>query len=173
MSTESCLQGLDKALQLEMDGMAFYKKMAAESKNQLAKEMFAYLADAEVTHMDRIKQISGSLKTTGSWCKTSDYKVHAGIKEIFNTLARKGKDKLEPDATDIQALEVGLDLEVKSIDFYKEQLTASSDVNEKAFYAGLIEEENMHYRTLKDMKFYLEDPDAWFAEHEKHGLDGA
>lgn len=173
MSIESCLQILDKSLQLEIDGMAFYRKAAAESKNQLAREMFAYLADAEVTHMDRIKQLSDSLKTTGNWCKTDDNKGHAEIKDIFIRLAKENKDKLESDTTDIQVLETGLDLEVKSIDFYTAQYAGSNDANEKAFYLSLVDEENAHYRTLQDMKFYLDDPGAWFAEHEKHGFDGA
>jgi rubrerythrin len=173
MSIDASLTALDKALQLEIDGMAFYRKAAAESKNQLAKEMFAYLADAEVTHMDKIKQISGSLKETGNWFRTDDNKGHADIKEIFKRLANDNKDKLESDATDIHALETGLGLEVKSIDFYTAQYAGSNDANEKAFYLSLVDEENSHYRTLQDMKFYLEDPAAWFAEHEKHGLDGA
>ncbi len=173
MNTNACLLALEKALQLEIDGMGFYRKAAAESKNQLAKEMFAYLADAEVTHMDRIKQISESLKTTGNWCKTGDDKGHADIKDIFKRLAKENKDKLESEATDVKAIETGLELEVKSIDFYTGQYAGSNDASEKAFYLSLVDEENSHYRTLQDVKFYLEDPEAWFAEHEKHGFDGA
>ncbi len=173
MSIDACLTALDKALQLEIDGMAFYKKAAVESKNQLAKEMFTYLADAEVTHINRIKQISGSLKMTGNWCRTDDDRGHADIKEIFKRLASENRDNIISGATDIQALDTGLDLEVKSIDFYKEQLAKTSDANEKAFFTNLVEEETAHFRTLKDMKLYLENPDSWFIEHEKHGLDGA
>ena len=173
MSIDGSLQSLEKALQLEIDGMAFYRKASNDMQNILAKEMFAYLADAEVTHMDRIKQISESLKMTGNWRHIDYGKGPAGIKEIFSRLAIENKDNLAPTTTDIQALDTGLDLEVKSIDFYTEQLGNSADANEKAFYTSLMEEETSHYRTLKDMKFYLEDPEAWYAEHEHHGLDGA
>ena len=76
---------------------------------------------AEVTHMDRIKQLSDSLKMTGNWCKTGDDKSHVDIKEIFSRLVKENKDKLASGATDIQALDTGLDLEVKSIDFYTEK----------------------------------------------------
>jgi len=173
MSTESNLLALEKALQMEIDGMAFYRKAANEAANVLAKEMFAYLADAEVTHMDRIKQISDALKMTGNWRPVEHDKAHAVIKDVFTRLAIENKDNITSAATDIQALDTGLDLEVKSIDFYKEQLAKAADGNEKAFFTSLIEEETSHYRALKDMKFYLEDPQAWFAETEKHGLDGA
>jgi rubrerythrin len=160
-------------LQMEIDGMAFYRKASNAAQNIVTKEMFAYLADAEITHMDRIKQISDSLRMTGNWSKTEHDKGHAGIKEVFSRLAKENKDRLVPAATEIQALETGLDLEVKSIDFYNEQLTKSDDTNEKAFYSSLIEEETSHFRTLKDIKLYLENPDSWFIEHEHHGLDGA
>ncbi len=173
MSIEANLQALEKALQLEIDGMAFYRKASNAAQNTVTKEMFAYLADAEVTHMDRIKHISESLNMTGNWSRTEHDKAHAGIKEIFSRLARENKDSLVPAAAEMQALETGLDLEVKSIDFYTIQLGKAGDANEKAFYSSLIEEEESHFRTLKDMKFYLEQPDAWFIEHERHGLDGA
>jgi rubrerythrin len=173
INPQASLQVLETALQLEINGMAFYRKASNDSQNTVAKEMFAYLADAEVTHMDRIKQISGSLNLTGNWSKVEHDKGHAGIKEVFSRLAKENKDRLVPAATEIQALETGLDLEVKSIDFYTIQFGKAGDANEKAFYSSLIEEEESHFRTLKDMKFYLENPAAWFAEHERHGLDGA
>jgi rubrerythrin len=173
MSIDGSLQALEKAMQLEIDGMAFYRKASNDMQNTLAKEMFAYLADAEVTHMDRIKQISESLKMTGNWRHIDYGKGPAGIKEIFSRLAKENKDSLVPDATDTRAIDTGLDLEVKSIDFYTGQYAGSNDAIEKAFYLSLVEEENSHYRTLQDMKFYLENPEAWYAEHEHHGLDGA
>jgi rubrerythrin len=173
MSIEANLQALEKALQLEIDGMAFYRKASNSAQNTVTKEMFAYLADAEVTHMDRIKHISDSLNMTGNWSKAEQDQGHAGIKEVFSRLARKNKDSLAPAATEMQALDTGLDLEVKSIDFYTIQFGKAGDANEKAFYSSLIEEEESHFRILKDMKFYLEQPDAWFIEHERHGLDGA
>ena len=172
-NVQASLQSLEKALQLEIDGMAFYRKASKAAQKTVTKEMFAWLADAEVTHMDRIKQIGESLKMTGNWRHIEYGKDHAGIKDVFSRLAIENKDNLTPAATDTQAIDTGLDLEVKSIDFYTGQLGGSGDANEKAFYTSLIEEETSHYRTLKDMKFYLEDPGAWFTEHEHHGLDGA
>jgi rubrerythrin len=173
MSIDGSIQALEKALQLEIDGMAFYRKAANDVQSTVTKEMFAYLADAEVTHMDRIKQISESLKMTGNWRHFEHGKVPAGIKEIISRLAKENKDNLVPDATDTQAIDTGLDLEVKSIDYYTGQYAKSDDPNEKSFYLSLVEEENSHYRALQDMKFYLENPEAWYAEHEHHGLDGA
>jgi hypothetical protein len=37
----------------------------------------------------------------------------------------------------------------------------------------MIKEEKSHYKILDEMKLYLKDPDLWFMEREKSGLDGA
>ena len=75
--------------------------------------------------------------------------------------------------TDIEALEVGVDFELKSIDFYKEHLERSEDPEEREFLGRMIKEERSHYKLLDDMKLYLKDPDLWFMEKERSGLDGA
>ena len=76
------------------------------------------------------------------------------------------------NTSDLEALDMGIDLESRSITFYKENLTKAQDSLEREFIEEMIGEENSHHAVLSDMKLYLSDPAGWFFEHEHTGLDG-
>ena len=163
-----------KALDMEKTGENFYEKTAKNSKTPVGKKLFKMLADDELVHMARINKIYGALKKQEKVGK--DWKKlkikHPDIRQIFADLAVKNKDKMKPEATDIDALEVGMDLENNSINFYEAQFKKSTEADEKAFLKQMLIEEQTHLRALSDMEFYLTNPESWYVEHEKHGLDG-
>ena len=72
----------------------------------------------------------------------------------------------------LEALDFGIELEVKSMRYYQDLIDRSQEPAEKEFLARLLEEEKGHHRALIDMKFYLQDPAGYFRETEKGGLDG-
>ena len=37
----------------------------------------------------------------------------------------------------------------------------------------MVKEERTHYATLSDIKLFLTDPESYYTEIERHGLDGA
>jgi rubrerythrin len=172
--TEKVFKMYQAALDMEEKGESFYEKTAKSSKTELGKKMFKMLADDELVHMARIKAIYGALKKGGEWTlKWKTLKIkHPDIKDVFKKLAAKNKGKLKPKSTDLDAIEVGLDLEQRSIDFYRDNLAKSKDDLEKQFLEHMVVEEKTHHYLLADMKFYLTAPDAWYIEHEKHSLDG-
>jgi rubrerythrin len=72
----------------------------------------------------------------------------------------------------MEALDTGIDLEARSVEFYEKQLTEAADPLEQEFIRKMVAEEKGHHAVLKDMKFYLSDPEDWFRERESGGLDG-
>jgi rubrerythrin len=164
-----------KALDMEKTGESFYEKTAQKSQTAVGKKLFKMLADDELVHMARINKIYASItkqeKVGQAWKKLKI--KHPDIRSIFAQLAIKNKDKMKAGATDIDALEVGMDLENNSINFYEAQLKKSADADEKAFLKQMVIEELNHLQVLADMEFYLTNPEGWYVEHEKHGLDGA
>ncbi|MFH1438731.1 MAG: hypothetical protein ABIJ56_23680, partial [Pseudomonadota bacterium] len=119
--------------------------------------------------------IYGSLEGGGSW--TGEWKtMKAGggsIKTMFRALAGEHGRNIQADTTDIEALDVGIDFETKSIEFYQDHLKTASDPQEHGFLEAMVDEEKSHHALLVDMKYYLTDPDHWFAEQEKPHIDGA
>jgi rubrerythrin len=172
--TDSVFKMYLAALDMEEKGESFYEKTAKASKTELGKKLFKMLAEDELVHMARVKVIYGALKKGEEWgLKWKKLKIkHPDIKDVFKKLAAKNKDKTRSKATDLDAIEVGLDLEQRSIDFYRDNLAKSRDDLEKQFLDQMIVEEKTHHFLLADMKFYLTAPDAWYIEHEKHSLDG-
>jgi len=160
---------------MEEQGHKFYLQAGRQSKNELGKKLFKMLAEDELVHMERIKKIYGSLKQGREWSlqwRKLPLK-HPDIREIFVSLAGKNKDKIKPESSDLDAIDVGLELENRSINYYQGHLEKASSQAEKQFLEQMKSEEQVHHSLLADMKFYLSNPESWYAEHEKHGLDGA
>lgn len=177
MSTgnERALGMLKTALEMEEEGGRFYEKAVAESENPLARDILQMLREDELVHVERIKQIYAALSGGGAW--NEDWRQapapRRDLSQIFHDLATRQPPDTHPSAADIEALEVGLDFEAKSVSFYKKHLAQAEDPLEIAFLQALVAEEEAHFRVLDDLELYLTDPDSWFFQKEKGGLDGA
>ena len=72
-----------------------------------------------------------------------------------------------------RAVDIGLDFESASLEFYREQRARTADPLEAAFLDQMTLEEKEHFKALKDTRYYLTDPAGWFIEKERAGLEGA
>lgn len=172
---EGVLEMLNTALEMEQKGQAFYKKAIAECVNEVGREIFTTLMKDEIVHVDRIKTICTELTGTNKWNDkwTNVGQGHTEMQTLFCDLANKyGKD-VETNASDIKALDIGIDFESKSVAFYAKFLGQAKDPIEKKFIERMVAEEKSHHAVLVDMKEYLVNPAGWFEAHEHHGLDGA
>jgi rubrerythrin len=172
--TQCSSEMLEAALTMEEKGQAFYKKAASSCRNPQCREVFAALIKDEVIHISRIKQIHDSL--TASSCWSRDWEAVKGPHEdfgaLFRALASKARAKIKAEAGDLEAIDVGLDFELASINFYRDHRAKAVDPLEAAFLDQMIIEEKGHWQALKDTRYYLTDPEGWFMEKERAGLDG-
>jgi rubrerythrin len=166
---------LATALEMEEKGKAFYEKAVKTCGNTQCKEIFSALMKDEGLHQERIKQIHDTL--TSGKCWTRDWESVKGFSEnlslLFQDLAVREKEKIKAETTDLEAVDIGLDFESTSVKFYQEHRTKTTDPIEAAFLDQMIREENGHWKALKDTRYYLTDPEGWFIEKERAGLDGA
>jgi rubrerythrin len=169
------LHMLSTALEMEEQGKGFYDKAVSTCHNSVGKEMFRMLMKDEVMHMDRIRKIYERLKAGRSW--SDEWKAiqpdHRDLGVLFRELASARGREITSEASDVEALEVGIDFELRAISFYQEHLEKATDFLEREFIEHLITEEKSHHAALSDMRLYLSDPAAWFVEMEHPGLDGA
>jgi rubrerythrin len=166
---------LSKALELEKKGTGFYDNAVSTCQNEVGREIFRMLMQDEIVHMDRIKRIYELLKAGGAW--TDEWKSvkpdHKDLGVLFREMvSAHGKD-ITAKTSDIEALDVGIDLELRAISFYQGHLSEATDSLEREFLEQIITEEKGHHTALADMKLYLSDPASWFGEQEHPGLDGA
>jgi rubrerythrin len=173
--TQRSLQMLATALEKEEKGREFYREAVSTCRNEVGKDLFRELSADEGVHIVRIKEIYSALQGGKAW--SADWKSHRVENEDLKHLFAARMSKLGPQVTaesgDLDALKIGLEMEQGAINFYEGQLEKATEPLERDFITLMIGEEHGHYAALADVKFYLENPESWFTEHERHGLDGA
>ena len=172
---QRALEMLKTALSMEEKGEDFYRKAMQDARDALGKGIFETLMRDEKVHYGRILKIYDKLKDESTW--TDEWKSmdvgHKDVTELFREMAAKHGKTIEADPGELEALDVGIDFEYKTMKFYQDYLSEATDPLEKEFVEKMVEEERGHYTALKDMKHYMSDPAAWYQEMERGGLDGA
>jgi len=171
---EKALKMLETALGLEDQGGAYYHKAARECKNQFGREMFESLAKDESAHAERIKEIFAGLKGDRPWDRNWEkFKTSSDqLTTMFRDFVTTNKGNIKGDSSDIKALDVGIDMETKSISLYEAHLKVATDPIERAFTEQMVREEKKHHKLLSETRLYLTDPSAYYTEVEKSGFDG-
>jgi rubrerythrin len=173
--TQCSIDMLATALEMEEKGKAFYQQAVNTCRNPQCKEIFSALVKDETLHQSRIKQIHATL--TSGKCWTRDWESIKGFSEdlglLFKNLANRERKRIKPETTDLEAVDIGLDFESASVKFYQEHRARTAVPLEAAFLDQMILEEKGHWSALKDTRYYLTDPEGWFMEKERAGLDGA
>jgi len=168
------LDSLNTALTSEIREREFYLNNARRTNNPVGKAMFAQIADEELEHYERLKQLSDSLKEKGKWPATVSLKVkNTVIRDVFMDVIKKVRDMPAGDADDLEAIRTAIDFEAKGAAFYARISNEVKDPAEKAFFALLSSIEQEHYASLRDTEEYLTNPAAWFQKTERSLLDGA
>jgi rubrerythrin len=172
---EKSLNMLSAALEMEEKGRDFYKKAIVTCKNKFGQDIFHMLMEDEITHTDRIQSIYKSLADDQCWSENwRKFKAkHDDIGAIFKSMVRKHGSDIVAETSDLEAIDVGIDMELRSIEFYKDHLAKATEPLEKEFMKEMISEERGHHLALEDTRFYLSNPSGWFREKERGGLDGA
>jgi rubrerythrin len=169
------LRMLNTALEKEERGREFYKEAASKCVNDLGKEMFRSLMVEETVHVKRVKQIFDSIQKGEGWSKEwKRLKTESSdLEKLFQDRIVKLGPQVESDSGDIEALNIGIEMEQSAVTFYENQLDKSDDRVEREFVSCMIDEERAHYNALVSLKLYFEDPVSWFSEKESPTLDGA
>ena len=172
-SQEKVLEGLKYAIQMEIDGKEYYLKASRESNNELGKKLLKSLADAEDSHRRKFEQIYDSMRTKKSW-PAVEFQSDGGkeLRTIFARATEQMDTTVKPLSTELDAVQLAMEMETKSLDYYKSQSEKAAGNDEKEFYEMLAAEEREHHIILVDYYEYLKDPAGWFVRQEHPSLDG-
>lgn len=174
MDEDQRLDALEVALNNEMKEREFYLNHADKTRNPVGRAMFIQIADDELEHYERLKDLHAKWRTKDTWPETIPLTVkQTNVQTLLKDLIRKVEDMPGADDDDLEAIAVATLFEAKGAEMYTELSSASKDPKEKAFFALLAGIEREHFLSLKDTEEYLKDPSSWFTRKEHHGLDGA
>ena len=154
---------------------AFYADAAGKCGDSVGTETFNMLRDMEQKHLDRLNATYADLsKGSGDLdaCRFYDFEA-PGSSEVMHKLKQKRESTSNACLDDVAAIESGMELENKGIEFFLARLKEAAEPIEREFLTHMIAEERSHYILLADLKFYYVDTEHWFMQKGKTGLDGA
>jgi rubrerythrin len=145
------------ALKMELDGKAYYEKLAGETAIRGFKVIFSRLAEDEQKHYDTVKAIS-----QGTDVSMAETTVLDGAKNVFQEMI--GDEQLLGGMKEnLQAYEHAKNVEADSIRLYEDLATKESNPQIAALLRRIADEEKKHYNIMENLydmalrpKYYLE-----------------
>lgn len=175
MADDTKIDALRLALKNETIERKFYLDNAARTKNDLGKAMFIQIADDELEHYDRLKEIQKIWSEKGKWPETLTVNK-TKVRNILRDLKGKGPGApaaAPADSDDLDAVQTAIEFEANGAAFYAALRDKCSDPQEREFFNLLADIEHEHYVSLLDAEEFLRDPEGWYRRTERHSLDGA
>jgi rubrerythrin len=157
---------VQKSIQLEKEGRDFYLESAKKVKNSVGKRTLERLANDELIHISRFKELYEAVANKSVESLSVGDKNITTFDEIFNRLKEQLDDAIdeltEVGVDDAESLEMALDLENHTHLFYKRASEEMKDEKVKTLYRYLADEEKAHYDLLSKALDYLSDPSLYF-----------
>jgi len=166
------LEGLKLAIQTEIDGKEYYRKVSRSSDNQLGRQLFQTLAAEEDIHRRKFEEIYRAISSKKAWPRT-DFQPDGGkrLRTIFIKATEEMGANVKVPTTELDAVKRAIDMEIKSYELYKSRSLTTTYDAERDFYELVAAEEREHHLILLDYQEYLSDPAGWFVTTEHPSLD--
>ncbi len=141
---------LKVAINVEKEGIEFYKKSASFSKVEKAKNVFQYLVEEEEKHLEYFTKLDKQIEFIKFIPEDIDEEVSMYLRSLIDTgiFSKKFSDNDWAGFTDKKALEFGINVEKNSILFYSEVLKITENESAVKSLKKIIEEERRHLIAL-------------------------
>jgi len=170
---EKRLNALNVALKNETSEREFYLKHAQITKNPLGRAMFEQIADEELEHYERLKELHERWVKEEKWPETLPLQVkNTSVRDVLKKVIKSIPQVPKGEVDDLKAIQTAIDFEGKGADFYARLRDEVTDPREKAFFDLLSRMEHEHFNSLQDTEELLVNPEAWYLNKEKSILDG-
>ena len=163
------------ALEIKDKMKSLYNEAAGKCSDDVGIQTFRMLHEMEQENLNRINGIYTEMTKSQvdvDSCRFYDFDT-GDKKEVLKRIAREKKFAGKACLDDVAAIESGMELENKSINFFADNLKQAATSIEREFLNHMIAEERSHYIILSDLRFYYVDPGHWLMEKGRTGLDGA
>ncbi len=170
---EKVLEAVQTALLMENDGKECYLQAAVGSKNEAGRKLLQSLVEKEDIHRNKLESIYNAISADKSWPAINfDPRRGAKLRSLFAGACQAIGVNVNGVTTEIDVLNIALDKEKKSYDFYERQAKRAYYEVERDFYEKIATEGREHELVLLDYYEYLTDPVGWFVKTEHPSLDG-
>jgi rubrerythrin len=150
------LKAVKVAMEAEKNAYQTYSKAAKKTKNPKGRDMFQQLAEFEMNHYQRLKELSKSLQEKGEWI------LYSGTSFKKKSIPIKmEKPKGQEQLTDMDALKIAIREEKKAQAYYRSLAELTKDPRGKDMYKRLADEETLHEKILNDQYYNLHNTGVW------------
>ena len=171
---EKTIEAVKFAIQIEIEGKAYYQGASKKSSNDAGRQLFEWLAGQEGEHRSTFEQIYKTISEKNAWPLIKfESDATSRAKNVFLNAIKNLKHSMDNGRNELDIVAGAIELEEKTQIFYKQRAKEAKQEIERHFYQSISEEEQGHYITLADYREYIIDPAGYFARHERHSLDGA
>jgi len=143
----------------------FYLEASRRTAHPLGKRMFERLSGEEAKHAQLLMDWANQ-----GLCPV-DVKFPPVDKDWLAKARAKIREAVKAGTTDLQAIELGQDMERKSIAFYQDCAAKVADAASKELFLRLKAEEDRHLALLADLYDFLVNPELWSVRDERAHFD--
>ena len=149
------------AIAIERYGQDYYSRLSQAVSEEEGKALMKSLERDEKEHEEVI--IKEYNRLVGSQVPEKlDIKTDLTSKAI-DDIFRRWERSIHIGSEDVfAALETGIGTEQRSIDFYSDQMSQSTDPQLKGIFQNLVEIEKGHKKLLEDNIFHLKQDGSWW-----------
>jgi len=147
------LDAIMRAMEIEKDTFDFYTAAEQKTFDQGGKRIFHWLAKTEETHYLKLSELYSAMEESGRW-------VFYGGSTISLEGDVPGEPRVGFSTGDLEALEIGMDIEKKGIAYYDELAGKTADPNGKSMLLTLRDEEVEHLRVITEKYNQLKKSDG-------------
>jgi rubrerythrin len=156
----------DFAIKMELDGKAFYEKLAQGTNIAGLQTIFSTLAGDEQKHYEIFLALKGQTQATAM----EDSTVLEQAKNVFEQLlAQKGA--LGSLKGDLEAYRYAMQVEADSFRLYEEAAQKEGNQDVKNLLLRIAEEEHKHFTILQNVHDFVNAPNEYLAWGEFSNLD--
>lgn len=141
---------LRDAVRMELEGMEFFERASRRMTHERSKEMFLGLVAQERRHIEVLSHELRLLEEGREWATLDDAMRFSGAlaASVFSgsNIAKLG---LRPEAGELEVVDVGIEVEKRSMEFYRAAGAEAESQSAKQVFDWLVGEESGHLTILQ------------------------
>jgi Fur family ferric uptake transcriptional regulator len=150
LETTVVRDALELTLAIERRGLTFYTNASRKTKNGSGRRMFQRLAAEESDHLRRLQEEHRSLLEKNEWLRHQPARLPLSRKIAEEIFPQKELLKIEvkDETNEIDALNIAMNLERRSHQFFKDFASQISDSNGRKVFMDFAADEESHLKAL-------------------------
>jgi rubrerythrin len=148
-NSESALNIIKQAIFLEIQGRAFYSKVAEQCGQEGLADIFRTMAKEEESHIEYLTNYSNAYKNNGAFPEQSN--IGPGPELADTVLSEEIKKSISAASYEAAAVSAAIEMEKKAVALYQDRAKKTDSTSEKELYERLAKWELTHLDVLTDL----------------------